>query len=101
MTLTLRRRRTRVASAAAVSVLVAVLAPFLPGSGVAVAAAAPVTITGTASGDHAWDPTRQQPIAAPPAVTVDQVDNLTNQVVHVTWKNFTPSSNRSGSFFNA
>ena len=32
-------------------------------------------------------------------MTVDQTKNLTDQVVHVSWKNFTPSNNGAGPYF--
>ncbi|HEY2296733.1 MAG TPA: hypothetical protein VGH43_03305 [Jatrophihabitans sp.] len=65
------------------------------------APAAGTTVRGTVSGDHAWDPVHKRQFAAVPAVTVDQTKNLTDQVVHVGWRNFTPSSNGAGSFFSA
>lgn len=56
------------------------------------------TCTGTFSGDTAFDPSlpnTQHGIGGmtgvPPKVTVDQTTGLTNQIVHVTWANFTPS----------
>ncbi len=51
--------------------------------------------TGTYGGDTAWDNYADDEnggmITAQPKVTVDQTVNLTNQMVHITWSNFTPS----------
>ena len=53
------------------------------------------TCTGTYSGDTGWDWSLGDgnggETGLAPSVTVDQTTSLTNQVVHVTWKNFTPS----------
>lgn len=59
------------------------------------------TCTGTFGGDTAWDwflggtDANGNPIGAmtgvAPTVTVDQTTGLTNQIVHVSWSNFTPS----------
>jgi hypothetical protein len=63
------------------------------------------TCSNTFSGDTAWDlflggavdPVTGLPPGAmtglAPSVTVDQTTNLTNQIVQVSWKNFTPSMN--------
>jgi hypothetical protein len=63
------------------------------------------TCTNTYSGDTAWDlflggavdPDTGLPPGAmtglAPSVTVDQTSNLTNQIVQVSWANFTPSMN--------
>ena len=63
------------------------------------------TCTNTFSGDTAWDlflggavdPNTGLPpggmTGLAPSVTVDQTSNLTNQIVQVSWKNFTPSMN--------
>lgn len=64
------------------------------------AAAPPTTVTGTRSGDHAWDPKHNRQYRKAPSVTVDQTHDLTDQVVHVTWKNFTPSDDPAGNFFS-
>jgi hypothetical protein len=51
--------------------------------------------TGTHSGDTAWDNYADNEaggmIPAQPVVSVDQTVDLTNQMVHVSWSNFTPS----------
>ena len=53
------------------------------------------TCTGTYSGDTAWDNYLNQGnggmVPAEPQVAVDQTVNLTNQMVHISWSNFTPS----------
>lgn len=49
------------------------------------------TCTGTVSGDTAYDLTTDAPIPQEPTVTVDQTTGLTNQIVKVSWTNFTPS----------
>jgi hypothetical protein len=58
------------------------------------------TCTNTYGGDHAWDPNalngQGAQIAAAPTVTVSQTKNLTNQMVHVSWTNFTPSITDNG-----
>lgn len=58
------------------------------------------TCTGTYGGETAWDPNGgpdgtggQNP--NPPSVTIDQSTNLTYQMVHLTWANFTPTFNWS------
>jgi hypothetical protein len=102
--------------AAALALAAAVLG-FGPAAGVGAAASstgatlcAPsgeggTTCTGTFGGDTAWDnylgagvnggtdglTPGGAMISAQPQVTVDQTVNLTNQIVHVTWSNFTPS----------
>lgn len=51
------------------------------------------TCTGTYSGNNAYDPlAANQAVANPPTVSVSQVTNLTNQIVNVSWTNFTPST---------
>src|SRR3954447_19187642 len=91
---------TRVACATAAGLLVAICAPVVTGAGLGPAGAAPVTVTGSVSGDHAWDPAHNRQVTDAPSVTVDQVDDLTDQVVHVTWQHFTPSINPAGNFFS-
>jgi hypothetical protein len=49
------------------------------------------TCTGTYGGDKAWDPWNKKQISQKPVVTVNQTTNLTDQVVHVSWRYFTPS----------
>jgi PBP superfamily domain len=39
-----------------------------------------------------WDPVKMRKIPHPAWVAVSQVNNLVNEVVQVTWRNFTPSS---------
>ena len=65
------------------------------------------TCTGTYGGDTAWDPNAQNPDGSTgaqtgikPVVTVDQTQNLTNQMVKVTWSHFTPSTNNIGVGFS-
>jgi hypothetical protein len=58
------------------------------------------TVRGTVSGNHAWDPVHKRQYAAVPSVTVDQTRDLTDQVVHVTWRHFTPSVNGAGPYFS-
>jgi hypothetical protein len=59
------------------------------------------TCAGTYGGDRALDPNaiNQDPtqpsgqLPDPPSVTIDQSTNLTYQMVHLNWSNFTPSYN--------
>jgi hypothetical protein len=74
---------------------VATLAPIVTGLGIRQAQAAGATLDHTVSGDHAWDPATNAPNPLPPTVTVDQTSDLTNQMVHIVWKNFTPSMDSS------
>jgi len=46
----------------------------------------------TVIGQNAWDPANNTTLASPSTVTVAQTTNLTDQVVRVSWSNFTPSS---------
>ena len=46
----------------------------------------------TVQGPHMWDPAHGKPFANPSTVTVSQTSNLVNQMVHVSWTGFTPSS---------
>lgn len=46
----------------------------------------------TVQGPHMWDPAHGKPFANPSTVTVNQTSNLVNQMVHVSWTGFTPSS---------
>ncbi|GIH19835.1 hypothetical protein Raf01_80070 [Rugosimonospora africana] len=87
-----------------VAVAAAVVAPIITGSGLQRAQASGTTVTGTVSGDNAYDPSAGQPNPGaqnplPPSVTVDQTTDLTSQMVHVTWKNFTPSSKKGANSF--
>lgn len=57
-------------------------------------AGAEVTVTRP---DHfAWDPKTNSTKTQAPTVTVDQTEGLTDQVVHVTWTNFTPTTDANG-----
>ena len=47
----------------------------------------------TVTGQQLWDPSAGQPLPAASCVTVDQTSDLVNQMVQVTWANFTPSQN--------
>jgi hypothetical protein len=54
------------------------------------------TCTGTYGGSHAWDMTNWNnqtghQVAAAPTVTVSPTTGLVNQVVHLSWANFTPT----------
>jgi hypothetical protein len=44
------------------------------------------------TGARLWDPRAHRKFPDPSYVAVSQVGNLTNQVVRVTWRNFTPST---------
>lgn len=46
----------------------------------------------TVQGPHMWDPASGKPFPAPSTATVSQTGNLVNQMVHVSWTGFTPSS---------
>jgi hypothetical protein len=64
------------------------------------AGGAGLTCAGTFGGDTAYDPTQtggNLMTGRTPTVTVDQTQNLTNQMVHISWTNFTPSYNVNGS----
>ncbi len=39
-----------------------------------------------------WNPARNRTFAHGSTVTVSQTDNLVNEMVHVSWTGFTPSS---------
>jgi hypothetical protein len=49
------------------------------------------TCTGTYGGDRAYNPKTGTMLAASPTVTVSPTTGLVNQVVHVSWTNFTPT----------
>ncbi len=76
---------------------------MLPGlahpSRAAASAAAPAAASGctgsgtTVTGQNLWDPSTGKPLPAASCVTVDQTSSLVNQMVQVTWANFTPSVN--------
>jgi hypothetical protein len=76
--------------------LALLLAPIAVPSVLPQAHATSTTITGSHSGDKAWDAVNNKPLTKAPTVTVDQTDNLTDQVVHVTWTNFSPTTDSSG-----
>ena len=75
--------------------------PGLAHPGRAVASARPAAASGctgsgtTVTGPQLWDPIGDGKAARPTAscVTVDQTSSLVNQMVQVTWANFTPSAN--------
>ena len=70
-----------------------------PGKAVASAAAPAAAASGctgsgtTVTGPNLWDPSAGKPLPAASCVTVDQTSSLVNQMVQVTWANFTPSVN--------
>src|SRR5579859_7718145 len=47
----------------------------------------------TVTGPHMYDPQTGKPFPNPSTVTVDQTATLVNQMVQVSWTNFTPSAN--------
>jgi hypothetical protein len=47
----------------------------------------------TVRGPRMWDPARQRKFATPATVTVSHTSDLVNEMVHVSWTGFTPSSN--------
>lgn len=63
------------------------------------------TCAGTFSGDTAYDPTLNGDTGGmtgiTPSVTVDQVANLSNQVLNVSWSGFTPTYDPFGTGVNA
>ena len=86
------RRRARQAVALggaaclAAGVLLAAAATRSPASAASRSAGA------TAQGPHMWDPASGKPFPDASTVTVNQTSNLVNQMVHVSWTGFTPSS---------
>ena len=112
---TRRRTGARLRIAGALLAAVAVLLGFGPAPGASAASPTAVraaasatgdttcsptgeggsTCTGTYGGDTAWDNYADQElggmIPAKPVVSVDQTVNLSNQMVRVSWSNFTPS----------
>jgi ABC-type phosphate transport system substrate-binding protein len=56
----------------------------------------------TKSGPNMWDPTTNKPFTTPGSVTVSQACGLVNQLVNVSWSNFTPSvpNNSPGPFYS-
>jgi ABC-type phosphate transport system substrate-binding protein len=85
-----RRARQAVALGGAASlaagVLLAAAATRSPASAASRSAGA------TAHGPHMWDPASGKPFPDASTVTVNQTSNLVNQMVHVSWTGFTPSS---------
>jgi ABC-type phosphate transport system substrate-binding protein len=85
-----RRARQAVALGGAASlaagVLLAAAATRSPASAASRSAGA------TAQGPHMWDPASGKPFPEASTVTVNQTSNLVNQMVHVSWTGFTPSS---------
>jgi ABC-type phosphate transport system substrate-binding protein len=85
-----RRARQAVALGGAASlaagVLLAAAATRSPASAASRSAGA------TAQGPHMWDPASGKPFPDASTVTVNQTSNLVNQMVHVSWTGFTPSS---------
>jgi len=58
------------------------------------AAATGCTGSGTiVTGHKLWDPSKGQALPTASCVTVDQTTDLVNQMLQVTWANFTPSAN--------
>jgi hypothetical protein len=53
------------------------------------------------TGPNMWDPTNNKPFTTPSSVTVGQACGLVNQLVSVSWANFTPSvpNNSPGPFY--
>lgn len=47
----------------------------------------------TVTGPQLWDPVNLRKFSHPSTVTVSQTTNMFNEVVHVSWTGFTPSSN--------
>jgi ABC-type phosphate transport system substrate-binding protein len=70
-----------------------------PGRAAASAAARGAAASGctgsgtTVTGQQLWDPSAGKPLPTASCVTVDQTSSLVNQMVQVTWANFTPSVN--------
>src|SRR5215472_3458458 len=54
------------------------------------------------TGPNMWDPATNQHFGTPGSVTVSQACGLINQLVHVSWTNFTPSvpNNSPGPFYS-
>ena len=66
------------------------------GAASAASAAAASGCTGpgaTVTGPNLWDPANNKPLPNASCVTVDQTSSLVNQMVQVTYANFTPSQN--------
>jgi ABC-type phosphate transport system substrate-binding protein len=56
----------------------------------------------TCTGPKMWDPTHKRPFANASTVTVSQASSLVNQLVQVSWTNFTPSvpNNSPGPYYS-
>jgi hypothetical protein len=63
------------------------LRPY-PAAAAAAARPSPVTV----KGPHMWNPAAGEPFPFASTVTVSQTSDLVNQMVHVSWTGFTPSS---------
>jgi ABC-type phosphate transport system substrate-binding protein len=99
---TARRRPRRVIALAGLVSLAGglLMLPGLAHPGRAAAGTAPAAgATGctrpgtTVTGQRLWDPSTSRPLPSASCVTVDQTSNLVNQMVQVSWANFTPSQN--------
>jgi hypothetical protein len=53
----------------------------------------------TVHGPHLWDPNAQKPISQPSEVTVSQTSGLVDQLIHVSWSNFTPSQTSGQTYY--
>ena len=68
------------------------LAPGLHSEAATTRAAGTVPSPVTVTGPHLWDPKTSKPFATASTVTVSQTKDLVDQMVHVSWTGFTPSS---------
>jgi len=66
-----------------------------PAAAAHTAPADPVTVTGP----HLYDPATQAPFPTASSVTVSQATGLTDQDIHVTWKNFTPTGTNGNPWY--
>ena len=83
----LRASRLRIVGALAAAIAFLAASTLTGLSTTAHADGSAVTVTG----QNAWDPANNTTLASPSTVTVAQTTNLVDQVVRVTWANFTPS----------
>ncbi|WP_377271831.1 hypothetical protein [Peterkaempfera sp. SMS 1(5)a] len=90
--------RATAAAATLLGLLLLTAMPVLADSG---APARADSGSATVQGRQAWDPATQALRPDPMEVTVRQAGDLTHEVVHLSWKNFTPSSGTSGGFSTA
>lgn len=92
------RRVVALASAAGLTTLTsltpasALIAPAAPATLRTATATAHTAVTVT--GPHMYDPKTKQPFPNASTVTVSQTTNLVNQIISVSWTNFTPSNNQ-------